>query len=304
MHIDFYGKPAFTIVNPKGARTPLIFNSPHSGSYYPEHFLKMTKLDEHSIRLSEDAFVDELFANAPKFGTTLIKAHFPRSYLDVNREPYELDQSMFLEKLPSHFNINSKRVAAGIGTIAKIVAPNKEIYAQKLTLREAIERIETIYRPYHLTLQKLLTKTLNQFGVALLIDCHSMPSQTRAKFLINPYIRPKQYLPADIVLGDRYGISCANIIVDIVENYFVGQGLNVVRNRPYPGGFITRSYANPANNIHTLQIEIARHLYMDEKKIIKNENFRAIQQIIDGLIKMLSEIDIVALCKIQSDAAQ
>ena len=286
--------PAFETIRPKKAIAPLVFNSAHSGSNYPERFIKMSKLDSFSIRQSEDAYVYDLFSNAPIFGAPMLHAHFPRAYLDVNREPYELDPSMFNEKLPNNYNINSKRVMAGIGTIARIVSEKKPIYSKKLSLADAHMRIDGIYRPYHQTLQKLLTNTLKQFGVALLIDCHSMPTLNNEK----------DRTPPDIVLGDRNATSCSGVIVDLVENIFSSAGLKVSRNRPYAGGFITKSYGKPKHNIHCLQIEISRHLYMNEASLRKNENYSALKQIIDTLIKALISLDIVGLSKIQYEAAQ
>ena len=171
---------------------PIVFNSAHSGRNYPERFLKMTRLDELSIRQSEDAYVDELFGRAPHLGTPLLRAHFPRAYLDVNREPWELDPQMFTEPLSDRFNTTSPRVAAGLGTIARVVAENKPIYRDKLTLEDARMRVEGIYIPYHATLQRLLTDAAQNFGVAVLIDCHSMPRISRSGDRLAP----------DIVLAD------------------------------------------------------------------------------------------------------
>ena len=134
MRSDYWDKPAFETIRPRRLTAPIVFNSAHSGRDYPERFLKMTRLDHLSIRQSEDAFVDELFARAPHLGTPLLRAHFPRAYLDVNREPWELDPQMFVEPLSDRFNTTSPRVAAGLGTLARVVAENKPIYRERLTL--------------------------------------------------------------------------------------------------------------------------------------------------------------------------
>ncbi len=304
MHKDYFDRPAFEIIAPKRVIAPLVFNSAHSGREYPKRFLEMSRLDKNEIRLSEDAYIDELFSYAPNIGAPLLRAFFPRAYLDVNREPFELDPEMFFETLPKNYNTNSPRVRAGIGTIAKIVAKNKPIYKGKLTLKDAQTRIEKIYRPYHLALQKLLTKTHEKFGFALLIDCHSMPNLSGSNFGFGKFASFGERFAPDIILGDRFGNSCSNIIVELIENYFAGYGLKVARNRPYAGGFIVNSYANPAHNIHAIQIEISRHLYMNEANFAKNDNFYALKNIIDNLIKMLVEIDIMAMTNIHSNAAQ
>src|SRR5688500_6517711 len=165
----------------------------------------MTRLDHLSIRQSEDAFVDELFSRAPHLGTPLLRAHFPRAYLDVNREPWALDPAMFVEPLSERFNTTSPRVAAGLGTLARVVAENKPIYKERLTLDDARMRIEGIYQPYHATLQTLLSDAITQFGLAVLVDCHSMPRLSRSGDRLAP----------DVVLGDRYGTTCAPALVDL-----------------------------------------------------------------------------------------
>ncbi|WP_332700259.1 N-formylglutamate amidohydrolase [Devosia sp.] len=285
MRSDYWDQPAFETIRPRRLVAPLVFNSPHSGRVYPERFLAMTRLDHLSIRQSEDAWVDELFARAPHLGAPLLRAHFPRAYLDVNREPWELDPTMFVEPLSDRFNTTSPRVAAGLGTLARVVAENKPIYRDRLTLDDARMRIEGIYHPYHAALQKLLSEAISAFGVALLIDCHSMPRIT----LTNDKVAP------DIVLGDRYGTTCAPILVDLVETIFTSAGLRVARNRPYAGGFATRTYGRPQHGVHALQIEISRHLYMNEVTLAKNEGFDAVRALLDRLIFALIGLDLVAL---------
>lgn len=287
MQSDYWDKPAFETIRPRRVTAPLVFNSPHSGRVYPDRFLAMTQLDHLSIRQSEDAFVDELFGRAPHLGCPLLRAHFPRAYLDVNREPWELDPQMFVEPLSDHFNTTSPRVAAGLGTLARVVAENKPIYRERLTLDDARMRIEGIYQPYHSTLQTLLAEAHSAFGVALLIDCHSMPRLTRSGDRPAP----------DVVLGDRYGTACAPAIIDLVETVFTGAGLKVARNRPYAGGFCTRSYGRPQHGIHAVQVEISRHLYMSEVSLNRNENFPAIRQLADQLIFALLGLDFAALAR-------
>ncbi len=282
MQSDYANTVAFETIRGRKQLAPLVFNSAHSGSDYPKRFLAMTQLDKMSIRQSEDSHVDEIFARAPHMGAIMLKANFPRSYLDVNREPYELDPLMFSDPLPKHHNTASPRVAAGLGTLARIVAHNKPIYRERLTLADAQMRIEGIYRPYHATLQKLLTQTARQFGAAILVDCHSMPALGRTK----------KHLPADIVLGDRFGATCSPVLIDMVDNVLSEAGLTVVRNHPYAGGFITRSYGRPEFGIHAIQIEISRHLYMNETTRLTHDGFGAIKQIMEQMIAMLIELDI------------
>lgn len=297
MRSDYWDRPAFETVRPRRLVAPVVFNSGHSGRVYPERFLAMTRLDHLSIRQSEDAWVDELFGRAPHLGAPLLRAHFPRAYLDVNREPWELDPAMFVEPLSDRFNTTSPRVAAGLGTLAKVVAENKPIYRDRLSIDDARMRIEGIYHPYHEALQALLSDAMTAFGVALLIDCHSMPRLSRTGDRPAP----------DIVLGDRYGTTCAPVLVDLVETLFTAAGLRVARNRPYAGGFATRSYGRPQHGVHALQIEISRHLYMNETTLAKNSNFEPMRMLVERLILALIGLDLPTLCAtspIQSAAAE
>ena len=293
MRSDYWDKPAFETVRPRRMTAPFVFNSAHSGRDYPGRCLKMTRLDHLSIRQSEDAFVDELFSRAPHLGAPLIRAHFPRAYLDVNREPWELDPTMFVEPLSERFNTTSPRVAAGLGTLARVVAENKPIYAERLTLADARMRIEGIYQPYHATLQKLLTDALSGFGVAVLIDCHSMPRLSRSNERAAP----------DIVLGDRYGTTCTPALIDLADTVFSSAGLRVARNRPYAGGFSTRTYGRPQYGVHALQIEISRHLYMNEASLEKNGGFDAMKLLIERLVVALMDFDTSLLAPVPTAKA-
>src|SRR5215469_15967490 len=173
--------PPFEILEPAESRGPVVFNSPHSGSVYPHAFLSATRLDMTALRRSEDSFVDELIAGVVERGYPLMRAHFPRCYVDVNREPYELDPRMFDGRLPSFANTRSMRVAGGLGTVARVVGDAQEIYDQRISVAEALRRIEDLYKPYHRALRRVFMRLQREFGAAMLIDCHSMPSATGAK---------------------------------------------------------------------------------------------------------------------------
>jgi N-formylglutamate amidohydrolase len=191
-------------------------------------------------------------------------ARFPRAFLDVNREPYELDPRMFEGRLPSFANTRSLRVAGGLGTIARIVGESQEIYASRLSVEEALARIEGLYKPYHRALRRVLDRIQREFGHVVLVDCHSMPSSSLAKD-----DRPR----ADMVLGDRYGTSCAPAITDSVDKALRRLGYTIARNKPYAGGYITEHYGNPSAGMHVIQIEINRALYMDERTIARLPGF-------------------------------
>jgi len=289
---DYSDRPAFETIRPRRQVAPIVVNSPHSGRDYPKRFLALSKLDERAIRQSEDAYIDEIFSRAPHLGVPMLRAHFPRAYLDVNREPYELDPRMFRDRLPDHFNTTSPRIAAGLGTIARIVSENRPIYRNLLSLDDAAMRIEGIYKPYHKTLQSLLTETLNRFGMAILIDCHSMPRLSRGNNRSAP----------DVVLGDRYGAACSPALVDLVETVLSGAGLKVARNRPYAGGHTTRTYGRPQYGVNALQIEFSRHLYMHEMTLAKHEGFAPLQSLATQLISALINSDSIAIARTQAAA--
>jgi N-formylglutamate deformylase len=258
----------FEVLEPPSLAGPVVCNSPHSGRAYPSRFLALTRLDLPTLRRSEDTFVDELFADAVRLGVPLMRAHFPRAYLDVNREPYELDPRMFDGRLPTYANTRSLRVAGGLGTIARVVGDSREIYDRRLPVDEALWRIEQIYKPYHRTLRRLLLQAQNTFGHAVLVDCHSMPSNANGRDE-----RPR----ADVVLGDRYGTSCAPGVTDVIEETLRELGYAVARNRPYAGGFITEHYGEPASGFHAVQIEINRALYMDERHYTRSSLFERVR---------------------------
>ena len=271
--------PAFAVITPaSGLDVPLVFNSPHSGRVYPRSFVQASRLAPDRLRCSEDTFVEHLFASAPRHGAALMHANFPRAFVDLNREPYELDPQMFDGSLPRHANTRSMRVAGGLGTIARVVADSEPIYASRIPVEEALARIDTYYKPYHAALCSILEEAHTRFGIAVLIDCHSMPSEKIA--------RDERGKP-DFVLGDRYGTSCAAPLADLVHDTLAQAGYTVGRNKPYAGGFITESYGNPSAGLHALQIEINRGLYMDELRYTRTGGFAWLQADLDRLVRTL-----------------
>ncbi|MGC2857140.1 N-formylglutamate amidohydrolase [Novispirillum sp. DQ9] len=256
------------VIAPSRQTLPLVLASPHSGSYYPPDFVASSRLDAHGLRRSEDAYVNELCAGAAALGAPLLHALFPRAYLDPNREPYELDPAMFDGPLPHHCNVRSPRVAAGLGTIARMVASGADIYRAKLPVAEAEKRIDTCYRPYHRALRELVEATRERFGHCVLVDCHSMPSGSAAHGNAEP--------PgggSDIVLGDLHGQSCAPVVTEIARRVLSDLGFRVARNAPYAGGYTTRHYGRPRDGVHALQIEINRRLYMNEATFARLPSF-------------------------------
>jgi N-formylglutamate amidohydrolase len=268
----------FRLLLPGRPFAPVIFTSAHSGCAYSEDLMPGVRLPPLSLRRSEDCFVDELFGAAPAHGAPLLAANFPRAFCDANREAWELDQSMFTDRLPDWVNTSSSRVNAGLGTIAKVVASGEAIYAVKLPFAEAERRIHTYWRPFHDTLARMIKDIRCRFGYCLLIDCHSMPSNGRRT----------NTRPVDFVLGDLHGSACASRVTRAAEMLLGKKGYVVRRNDPYAGGFITRHYGRPAEDVHVLQIEIARALYMNEARIERLPDFPIVQQQITDLIAGLT----------------
>ena len=267
---------------PPGRASPLIYASPHSGRLYPMEMMAASSLDADAIRRSEDAFVDELIRPATEHGAVVISARVARAYVDVNREPYELDQAMFEDELPVFARGRSPRVAAGLGAIARIVAEGQEIYARKLTFAEATARIEAVHRPYHTALGRLIEEASAQFGRAVLIDFHSMPSAAAGG---------SDGRGCDIVLGDRFGGACAPGVSRMVEECLKGLGYRVARNVPYAGGYTTEHYGRPSRGVHALQIEIDRGLYLDEKTLRLKPGYESVKADLGRLFHRLSEAD-------------
>jgi N-formylglutamate deformylase len=232
------------------------------------------------LRRSEDSFVDELFAAAPELGAPLLAATFPRVFCDANREPWELDPAMFDGPLPAWVNTASPRVGAGLGTIARVVATGEPVYGHKLPFSEAEARVRDCWQPYHAALAALIEETRAAFGICLLVDCHSMPTH------------PVQGSPpADIVLGDAHGTSCAPRATRLVEEVLSALGYRVRRNDPYAGGYVTRHYGAPREGIHALQVEIARRLYMEEARVQRGSGMAGLQRDIGHLLTVLAGTD-------------
>jgi N-formylglutamate amidohydrolase len=252
----------FSLLEPDTRHYPFFLNSPHSGDCFPPEFLERANLSKSALRRASDLFVDALFAPIVALGVPLMRAHAPRSFLDLNREPLELDPRLIAGSLPSGANTRSARVAAGLGIVPRLASDGAEIYTGKLALDDVQTRIEAYYMPYHRRLKHELTQIHRAFGDVFLIDCHSMPSNALGRSAL---VRPHRPLP-DIVLGDRFGTSCHPMLIEQVETRLRALGLMVERNQPYAGGFNTEHYGRPALGWHALQIEINRALYMDEQR--------------------------------------
>lgn len=274
---------ACTVRAPDDQTTAMVVASPHSGDRYPRDLLDASKLCAVELRRSEDAHVDALFSGAIDVGAPLLAAHFPRAYVDVNREPYELDPTMFDAPLPPYAVTRSPRVAAGLGSIPRVVAAGVDIYRRRLSFAEAAARLDACYRPYHAELRRLVRSTRARFGECLLIDAHSMPSSGLGR-VDEPGGRQ-----VDMVIGDNHGRAARPALVSAAKDYLEGQGYVVAINDPYPGGYVTKAYGAPGTDVHAMQIEVNRALYMDESSYDRTPYFERLQRDLTGMLGCLAK---------------
>jgi N-formylglutamate amidohydrolase len=273
-------EPPFEIWRPDGHASALVFASPHSGRHYPVDMGASSRLGVVAMRSSEDALVDQLISAAPKYGAAVIVARYARAYVDVNREPYELDPAMFEDELPEFARARTARVAAGLGSIARLVAEGREIYDRKLTFAEASRRIEGVHQPYHQALVGLIARAKARHGGAILVDWHSMPGAAAGQ--------GRRHV--DMVLGDRFGSTCSEDLAFLVERELSAMGYVTARNAPYAGGYTTEAYGRPVDGVHALQIEISRSLYLDEASLAPSGGFARLSRDLERVFQRLAAL--------------
>lgn len=266
--------------DPDSALHPVFITVPHSGRYYPMDLVRNTVLSLSDLRQGEDAFVDILLEKLSSTTTSLLVATHARSYLDLNRKAEEIDPDMFSPK-PTHVtSISSHRVRAGLGCIPRSLGPGKDIYDKPLPVSEIDERLSRAYFPFHHRIKQHLEARKAKFGYAVLIDCHSMPAP--------PVKRPRFKPWPEVVLGDCWGSSCNSSLTQNAESALLRQNISVRRNVPYAGGFICQHYGEPEKQVHTLQIEINRSLYMDEQTLEPVPHFSDIsRRLCDALEELI-----------------
>lgn len=272
----------FTIHKPKKT-IPLVFDSPHSGHHYPEDF--GYACDHTHLAAAEDKYVDELFESAPQHAATLLLAHFPRAYIDVNRREDDIDTELLDEEWSGPFPIApSSRSHAGIGLIRRLVKPGVPVYDRPLTSEEIVMRIEKYYRPYHTALENLLRDAHYNYGQVWHINCHSMPNASaypkRGIGLVGNRAKP-----VDFVLGDRDGTSCSFDLTRSLRDFIKSLGYTVSVNDPFKGVELIDKYSAPGAGYHSLQIEINKALYMDEETQEKTKNFNELKDNIEKIIQ-------------------
>jgi N-formylglutamate amidohydrolase len=266
--------------HPRSQAMGVIVSCPHSGRFYPPELLKASVLDQFALRRSEDAFVDLLFQDTPSHGALLVVNEFARAFVDVNRSPGELDPKLIYDVLPSEAEASSDRVKAGLGVIPRTVGDGVSIYVRRMARQDAVVRLQEVHEPWHQMLEDCLMSAVTSNGVALLLDCHSMPCGASGE-------------PSfDVVLGDRFGASCAPLIMTEAIRFLRSAGLSVGRNDPYAGGYTTRRHGQVHRQHHALQIEINRSLYMVEGAMNLRPSFGFVRQTMSDLVAHLVRISV------------
>ncbi|WP_206378304.1 N-formylglutamate amidohydrolase [Sneathiella limimaris] len=269
---------------PSVTPVPLVLDSPHSGTSYPDDFNYVSDLNV--LRRAEDTYVHELYGAAPSLGAVLIGAEFPRSFIDVNRGLNEIDTSIIDGDWDGDVS-ESEKAAAGIGLIWRINQENNNIYDRLLSVDEVKNRISSYWQPYHDCLKETLDEVHAKFGKVVHINCHSMPKMSNESSKEGPgVVRP------EICLGDRRGTTCDPRLVELVKTTFEELGYQVNVNEPYAGVELVRAYSNPSAGRHSLQIEIRRDLYMDERTFEKSDNFEKVRKDFETLTKALADFSV------------
>jgi N-formylglutamate deformylase len=271
---------AFTLTRPNGAHVPLVLDSPHSGTFYPEDFRPDVPMEE--LRRAEDGFVDELYAAGPALGATLIAATFPRSYIDPNRSLLDVDTSLLDAPWPGPA-LRSRKTELGIGLIWRVLDSGRPIYSRKLTVEEVKHRIVRYHQAYQRAVKVALDEAYAHFGAVWHLNLHSMPALSSQISEEGPG-KPR----ADFVLGDRDGTTCDAEFTATVAERLRGLGYEVKINDPYKGVELVRAFSDPAHGRHSLQIEVNRRLYMDERTRERSPGYDSLRQDLTRLLETVA----------------
>ena len=268
---------AFTLAEPRRGHVPLVLDSPHSGTEYPEDFGCALPVD--LLRQAEDSYVDELYAAGPDVGATLIAARFPRSYIDPNRSLLDIDSSLLDAPWPGPA-VPSAKTARGIGLIWRVLDSGESIYARKLGIEEVKQRIVRYHQPYQRAVKDALDRAHHHFGAVWHLNLHSMPAVSGAISEEGPG-KPR----ADFVLGDRDGSTCEAAFTALVAEALRGMGYQVKINDPYKGVELVRAFSDPGAGRHSLQVEVNRRLYMDERTRARTSGFDELKRNLSQLLE-------------------
>ncbi len=272
--------PAVVVTRPLGAPAPIVVDAPHSGMLFPDSFRPAAPYA--AIQTTWDAFVDELWSDAPAAGATLVCATFPRAFIDTNRAEDDIDEQLLAEPWPVVLT-PTDYTKRGMGLIRRNALPDLPMYDRKLTVREVQERIATYYRPYRAALQHELDAAHGRSGVVFHVDCHSMKSHGNAMNVDNGAARP------DLVVSDRHGATADPAHTAWIAAWFRARGLSVQVNVPYQGGDLVRTFGAPARGRHSVQIEINRARYMNEAAFTRSADFAAMREMCGAFVQALAQ---------------
>lgn len=268
----------FSVREPEGPESPVVVEVPHSGLWIDPESLWTIAATARSIGRDADLYVDELYKDAPSHGATLLVSHVSRYVCDLNREENDVDH-LAIEGAASR--------NAPHGLIWRATTDDQPALFGPLNRRELTRRLELVYRPYHRTLLELLERKRRQFGFAVLLCAHSMPSLGRAGH--GDTGKPR----ADVVPGSRGGTSAAASVINVPEALAHERGWSVRHDDPYRGGYSTGHYGRPHEKIHAVQVELARRLYMDEQGLTKKPfDFAATRKFCSALVARLAQLDL------------
>ena len=263
-------------VNVKDIKYPVVLSSPHSGHLFPQEFYEHVEVPEKNLHANEEWFVDELIEGAVEAGFSGIFMNVSRTFIDVNRDKMEIDPTMYFDYPEDDNCSGSRRCRVGYGVIHRILENGKNIYDAPISYKEVSERISHVYDEYHKHLSKIVDKVLKKFGFCFVLDCHSMPSKIGSMMLDDR--------PIDICLGNLFDQSCPSEMSEFFMKSFMNKGYNTLYNTPYSGAYITFNYCQPRKKVYTMQLEVNRGLYMNEKKHTKNKHFQKVSNDINGII--------------------
>lgn len=266
-------QPPFRRLGPLRPDSPVVLSVPHAGRAYSEALLAAARLPRRRIETLEDRLVDRLIWRAVAAGAVAVVADVPRAEIDLNRDERELDPALVVPRPERSELFESARTRGGLGLVPDRIAGAGPIWRQRLSAQELARRVETIHRPYHRAIEEALAAAKQRFGIAVLLDCHSMPPRGGG---------------ASVVLGDRHGASSAPGLIEAAERIVAEAGFMVARNAPYAGGHVTERHGRPAENVHALQIEIDRALYLGPDLRAPGPGFDPVSRLIASVAEALA----------------
>lgn len=273
-------EPAFSVLGPSTPRSPLLLAVPHAGRVYPPGLIEQARVPMERLRALEDRHADRLIEKAVANGATVIVARMARAAIDLNRDPREIDPAMIEEGISADRLLPSGKVRAGLGLFPRRLPACGELWRRRMTMEDARRRIATAHEPYHRAIAERIDAIRGIFGVAILIDCHSMP----------PLPVRQVGGPVRIVIGDRFGAGASAAVVDVAMAVIEGAGLPVARNHPYAGGYTIDRHGRPRRNVHAIQIEFDRSLYLDAALDRPTANIEDCGRLLAAIVARLGEL--------------